>query len=189
MSVQDDSLPGERFLPSDDQPFFVPDDVDVWELGPRQTAGGWLRLFLAAACLAAVGSLTGHRFLQYVVHHVWDHARNSPVALIVPVLAVEFLWIIAHVHTGGVLARLKIGLGAVGMCVAVFAPTLNGTLDRVGRAGRVNWMAWNPGHGRSFDLVQLGALILASWVFIDGWRDRSSNLRAGQSAALPERQQ
>lgn len=180
MSVQDDSLPGERFLPSDDQPFFAPDDVDVWELGPRQTAGGWLRLFLAAACLAAVGVLTGHRFLQYVVHHVWDHSRNSPVALIVPVVAVEFLWIIAHVHTGGVLARLKIGLGALGMCMALFAPKLNGTLG-----SSVNW---NPGHGRSFDLVQLGALILASWVFIDGWRDRSSNLRSARAAALPERQ-
>ena len=182
MSVQDDSLPGERFLPSDDQPFFAPDDVDVWELGPRQTAGGWARLVLAAACLAAVGALTGHRFMQYVVHHVWDHSRNSPVALIVPVVAVEFLWIIAHVHTGGALARLKIGLGALGMCMALFAPRLTGTV------GTVAGLDWHLGHGRSFDLVQLVALILASWVFVDGWRDRSSNLRAARSAGRPERQ-
>jgi hypothetical protein len=180
MSVQDDSLPGERFLPSDGQPFFAPDDVDVWELGPRQTAGGWLRLFLAAACLAAAGALTGHRFLQYVVHHVWDHSRNSPVALIVPVVAVEFLWLIAHVHTGGVLARLKIGLGALGMCMALFAPRAAGFIGR---------SEWNPGHGRSFDLVQLVALILTSWVFIDGWRDRNSNLRAAQSSPPPARLQ
>lgn len=167
MNGQEDSLPGERFLRSDRETLFTTEEDDVWELGPRQTPSGWLRLILAVACLGVAVALTGHRFVDYVVHHVWNHSRNSPAALIIPVLAVEFLWIIAHVHTGGLIARLKLGLGAAGMCMAVFAPNLR-VLDA----------------GRSFDLSQLCALVVASWVFVDGWRDRRSNLRADQTIRL-----
>ena len=169
MSVQEESLPAEQLLGSDDQPLFG-NEGDVWELGPRQTAAGWLRLALAIMCLSVAVLLTAPRFIEYVVHHVWNHSRNSPVALIVPVLAVEFLWIIVHVHTGGLIARLKIGLGAAAICMAFFAPSLQSL--------RV------AGPGRTFDLAQIGALLLATWVFVDGWLDRRHNLKKDQPARI-----
>lgn len=162
-NVDEDSLPGERFLRAEaNRPLFSAEEEDIWESEPRQTASGWLRLILASACLAGAAMLTGHRFVNYVVHHVWNHSLNSPSALIVPVLAVQFLWIIAHMHTGGLIARLKLGLGAAAACIAIFAPSIQ---------------SLSLGGGRPFDLHQLGALALASWVFVDGWRDRRSNLR------------
>ncbi|MBC8131939.1 MAG: hypothetical protein H7X95_03085 [Deltaproteobacteria bacterium] len=130
----------------------------------KQTPLEWLRLILATACLGAVAVLAGQRFVDYVVHHLWNQTRNSPAALIVPVVAVQFLWILAHIHTGGFIARLKIGFGATAMCMALFAPNLQ------------------SGGGTAFDLRQLCALLLASWVFVDGWLDRRSNLKADSSS-------
>jgi hypothetical protein len=126
-----------------------------------RTAVGWIRLLLALGCVGGVFWLSGHRFVDYVVHHVWYQSRNSPMALIVPVLAIEFLWVLAHVPTGGMVARLKIGLGAAAVCMTLFAPAAQ---------------SFGGGVVRSMDLRQLVALALATWVFVDGWRDRRANL-------------
>lgn len=143
---------------------------DSEELQGSGSMGAWLRLIVATACLAAVVLLTGQRCLNYVVHHVWTHSRNSPLVLIVPVLAVQFVWLVVHVQAGGFLARLKIGLGAVAICIAIFAPSAQ-SLGRV--------VPRQP-----MDLRQLCALSLAAWVFVDGWRDRRSGLPDDRSHDL-----
>jgi hypothetical protein len=169
MNVQDDWIRNQFHRPDDDGQLFATVDDDGEEFEAPQSAIAWLRLILAMSCLGTVGWLSGHRFLDHVVHHVWDQSRNSPAALIVPVLAVEFLWIIVHLRTGGALARLKIGLGAAAICVALFAPIA----PSAGNAPR-----WG------MDLRQVCALSLAAWVFVDGWRDRRSNLQDDRSGDL-----
>lgn len=168
MNVHDESWLREQLRRStnDLQQLLATGEESSDDLGAPQNAIGWLRLLLAITCLGAVLWLTGGRFLNYVVHHVWNQSRNSPMALIVPVLAVEFLWIIGHVHTGGLVARLKIGLGAAAICMTLFAPSARSLMNLASGA---------------MDVRQLVALGLATWVFVDGWRDRRLNLQDNQA--------
>jgi|GEM_PF-5773755 len=171
MNVEDESRIREQsrsLLSAGD--LFASDQEAAQESGAPQSALAWLRLAVALACVGLAVFLTAHRFLDHVIHHVWNQSRNSPSALIVPVLVVEFMWIIAHVHTGGPVARLKIGLGAAVFCVALFSPNPH--------------FVGGSSSARSLDTRQLVALVLSAWVFIDGWRDRRSNLRHDQSHDL-----
>jgi hypothetical protein len=163
MNGKDESWLREQFRrPNGDPPLLSGEQDDIDDLEGAGSVRGWLRLVVAVVCLGAAVLLTGERFVNYIVHHVWYHARNSPLALIVPILAVQFVWLVVHLQASGFFARLKIGLGAAVICMTIFAPSprsLGGAAPR-----------------RPMDLRQLCALSLAAWVLVDGWRDRLSGL-------------
>ncbi len=168
---KDESWLRERIRrPGGDALLFFAEQDDSDDFQASGSMRDWLRVIVAMVCLTAAVLLTGQRCVSYVVHHVWYQSRNSPLVLIVPVLAVQFVWLVVHIQSEGFLARLKIGLGAAAICMAIFAPSAQ-SLGRV--APR-----------RPMDLRQLCALSLAAWVFVDGWRDRRSHLPDDRSHDL-----
>jgi hypothetical protein len=127
--------------------------------------GWWVRLVFAAGCLAVGVGICGRWFL--------DHARgvqNSPGALVVLVLLTQCAWFISRSPAGGVIAWLKIVLGLCTLLLALLGPS-HGIAS------------WSHRPDERTGTKQIVAGLLATWVIVDGFRERHKNLRDPRNIA------
>ncbi len=139
---------------------------DTYKGRDKGNAWWWFRLVLATVFLCVAATVAWRTFVDHAVQ-IW----NSPAALIILVISIEFAWFISHVPDGGVVAWLKIVLGACALLGAL--------------PGTRGWsLTWLGEGGRHLEPKQMLVALLAAWVVADGVRDRRQNLRRSR-AAIP----